>query len=343
MTFGNGMLPRYDQEAARVLYQRLLAPLAPGWGRAQHLIIATSGPLGSLPFAALVTDAPADAAGGTPWLIRRWTVSQVPSVGAWLALRALPAARPAPEPMIGWGDPSFALAPPPRGKAGTGAGSAGGVRAAGFRYGDLPPLPESRDELRDIATALKADAGRDLLLGPAATRASVLEASRSGVLARKRVVVFATHGLTGGELPGLDQPALALAATGPGAASAAGASHLAALLTVEDVLSLKLNAEWVVLSACNTAAPNAKGDEALSGLARGFLYAGSRTLLATQWEVETDSVKRLTTATFDQRAQRPGMAKAEALRQAMLSLAGTPRHAHPAYWAPFVLVGDGRP
>lgn len=236
---------------------------------------------------------------------------------------------------MGWGDPSFALAEA-RSRVAATKGGTGSVRAPGLRYGDLPPLPESRDELRSIAGALKADVERDLLLGPAATRASVLEASRSGLLARKRVVVFATHGLTGGELAGLDQPALALAAT-------PGPNTLAALLTLEDVLTLKLNAEWVVLSACNTAAPNARGDEALSGLARGFLYAGSRTLLATQWEVETESIKRLTTATFEQRAKRPGMAKAEALRQAMLALAGTPRYAHPAYWAPFVLVGDGRP
>ncbi|WP_284619256.1 CHAT domain-containing tetratricopeptide repeat protein [Aquabacterium humicola] len=327
--FGRGPLPKFDVDAARQLHDRLIAPVAPALAKARHLVIATSGPLGSLPFAALVTgDAAPD--GTLPWLMKRWTIGQVPSVSAWLSLRALPPARPAPEPLIAWGDPAFALP----GARGAGASTRAG---AAFRYGDLPPLPESRDELQGIATSLKADAGRDLLLGAAATRDSVLAASRNGTLARKRVVVFATHGLVSGDLPGLQQPALALAAA-PG-----DKTPLAPLLTLDDVLALKLNAEWVVLSACNTAAPDGRGDEALSGLARGFLYAGSRTLLATHWAVETESAKRLTTATFEHRATNPGARKAESLRQAMLALAGTPRYAHPAYWAPFVLLGDGGP
>lgn len=335
--FGAGPLKRFDVQAAHELYARLLAPLAGSWGRAQQLILATSGDLASLPFAALVTEPPKPGNRETPWLARRWAVSQVPSVAAWLSLRALPPARAAPEPLLAWGDPAFAAqaTPAPARAVRKLVGERPALQT--FRYGDLPALPETRDELQAIAAALKADAGRDLVLGGAATRESVLAASRSGVLARKKVVAFATHGLMSGDLPGLEQPALALAAGGTGAAP------LSALLSLDDVLGLKLNADWVVLSACNSAAGDGRAGEALSGLARGFLYAGSRSLLVTQWAVESESAKRLTTGTFEHRAAHPGAAKAESLRQAMLALAAEPRYAHPAFWAPFILVGDGRP
>ena len=114
---------------------------------------------------------------------------------------------------------------------------------------------------------------------------------------------------------------------------------LASLLTLEDVLGLKLNADWVVLSACNTAAADGGAGEALSGLARGFFYAGARSLLVTHWAVETESAKLLTTGTFSFQAANPGASKAESLRQAMLKVMAMPQYSHPAYWAPYALVG----
>jgi CHAT domain-containing protein len=116
---------------------------------------------------------------------------------------------------------------------------------------------------------------------------------------------------------------------------------LSALLTLEDVLTLKLNADWVVLSACNSAAEDGRGDEAMSGLARGFFYAGSRSLLVTHWAVESESAKLLTTATFAHYAGNPKAPKAESLRQAMLQVMAMPQFRHPAFWAPYALVGDG--
>jgi CHAT domain-containing protein len=151
------------------------------------------------------------------------------------------------------------------------------------------------------------------------------------------VVAFATHGLMAGDLPSLTQPALALALS----SSHANAGPLAPLLLLEDVLTLKLNADWVVLSACNTAAADGKAEEALSGLARGFFYAGSRSLLVTHWAVESESATLLTTATFDHYTKNPQAPKAESLRQAMLKVMAIPRYSHPAFWAPYALVGDG--
>jgi CHAT domain-containing protein len=150
------------------------------------------------------------------------------------------------------------------------------------------------------------------------------------------VIIFATHGLIPGDLPNLRQPALALAANGT-----EGDDPLLPLLTLEDVLSLKLNADWVVLSACNTAAAEGRAEEALSGLARGFFYAGSRSLLVTHWSVESISASLLTTGTFAYQMANPKARRAESLRESMLKVMAQPRYAHPAFWAPYALVGEG--
>jgi CHAT domain-containing protein len=108
----------------------------------------------------------------------------------------------------------------------------------------------------------------------------------------------------------------------------------------------------VVLSACNTAAGNGAGSEAVSGLGKAFFFAGARTLLVSNWPVETVSAMRLTTKLFEYQAANPGVTRAGALRATMLDLMdhavptdalGTAgfTYAHPMFWAPFSLVGDG--
>jgi CHAT domain-containing protein len=164
----------------------------------------------------------------------------------------------------------------------------------------------------------------------------VLIENKNGNLYKQRVVAFATHGLMAGDLPNLMQPALAMAGTKDDATNI-----LAPLLTLEDVLTLKLNADWVVLSACNTAAADGKAEEALSGLARGFFYAGSRSMLVTHWAVDSESAVILTTQTFHNNQTKTTEAKAESLRKAMLTVMNTPNMEHPTYWAPYALVGDG--
>jgi CHAT domain-containing protein len=114
---------------------------------------------------------------------------------------------------------------------------------------------------------------------------------------------------------------------------------------------LKLDADWVVLSACNTAAGDGAGAEAISGLGRGFFYAGSRALLVTHWPVETRSARQLVSTLFERYAADPKLSRAEALRQASLAVmedtakdAGGKAlfsYAHPLFWAPYALVGDG--
>ena len=120
-----------------------------------------------------------------------------------------------------------------------------------------------------------------------------------------------------------------------------------------EILGLKLSADWVVLSACNTGAGEGAGAEAVSGLGRAFFYAGTRALLVSNWPVETTSAMALTTDLFRRQFEDPALARAQALRQAILALMDgrgyvDPQtnsvvfsYAHPIFWAPFSLVGDG--
>jgi CHAT domain-containing protein len=114
-------------------------------------------------------------------------------------------------------------------------------------------------------------------------------------------------------------------------------------LSASEVAALKLDADWVILSACNTAAGEAKSAEALSGLARAFFYAGSRSLLVAHWYVASDTAVSLITTAVAMPTVDSSIGRAEALRRSMLSMIATGRgyEAHPAFWAPFVLVGEG--
>jgi CHAT domain-containing protein len=153
-----------------------------------------------------------------------------------------------------------------------------------------------------------------------------------------RVVYFATHGLVAGDVKGLAEPSLAFTLPRKPTAEDDG------LLTASEVAQLKLNADWVVLSACNTIAGDRPGAEALSGLARAFFYAGARALLVSHWAVESDAATRLTTSTFKIMAENPGIGRAEALRRAMLAYLDdktSAGNADPAYWAPFSIIGEG--
>ena len=195
--------------------------------------------------------------------------------------------------------------------------------------------------------ALGARARDTVWLGARATEGNLKALSREGKLARYRVLHFATHGLLAGEseaiLKAKAEPALMLTPPKDGA-SAAELEEDDGLLTASEVAQLELDADWVVLSACNTAAGE-KGDaEALSGLARAFFYAKARALLVSHWYVNSDAAVKLTTGAFAELSASPRIGRAEALRRSMAALItkGKPEEAHPAHWAPFVLVGEGR-
>ena len=154
-----------------------------------------------------------------------------------------------------------------------------------------------------------------------------------------RIIAFATHALLPGELDCLTEPALALT---PQAATNASDNGL---LGASAIASLKLDADWVLLSACNTAGAGGgrlRG-EGLSGLATAFFYAGTRSLLASHWYVVSEPTVFLTTHTFDSYKKAPNLGRAEALRRAQLALLEQPNMAHPVFWAAFTLIGESSP
>jgi CHAT domain-containing protein len=181
-----------------------------------------------------------------------------------------------------------------------------------------------------------------LFLGKQANEHSI----KTRDLSQYRIVAFSTHGLLPGDLDGLTQPALALSA--PDVAGVEGDG----LLTMEEILPLKLDADWVVLSACNTGVGAGAGAEAASGLGRAFFYAGSRSLLVTNWSVHSASATELVTGIFSRQAAGARLTRGEALRQSMLALMDGPgsvgpggqteyTYAHPLFWAPYTIIGDG--
>jgi CHAT domain-containing protein len=355
-----GDIPPFDTDAAHALYLTLLEPVKGGWNTADTLLVIPHDALGYLPFALLPTEMhrPSGDDGAlfsryrsVPWLVRTHAITVLPSAGALTTLRSMAAAPPGRRPFIGFGDPYFTREQARRRRERSAASedaSALELRqlkrdsAASGRLVDLPALPDTAQEIEAIASMLGADRTRDIFLGERANDSAV----RAAQLARYRVVAFATHGLLPGDLVGLTQPALAL--TAPEIAGIEGDG----LLTMEKILGLRLNADWVVLSACNTASGGGAGAEAISGLGRAFFYAGTRALLVTNWPVETTSARLLTTELFRRQEAKAGLTRAHALQQAMLTLMDGPgfvdprgrvvfSYAHPIFWAPFILVGDG--
>jgi CHAT domain-containing protein len=250
----------------------------------------------------------------------------VPSVAALRTLRQIPPGSPTRQPLIGFGDPVFSqqqvkteqvakdrpvqVAMATRGLPLLRRSSPKLEGVDSAELAQLPALPDTADELKSIAQALGEDPSKALVLGIKANEDTV----KATDLTKYKIVAFATHGLAAGELNGLTQPALAL--TAPDIAGIKGDG----LLTMEEIISLKLDADWVVLSACNTGAAAGAGAEAASGLGQAFFYAGARALLVTNWSVDSQSAREITTDLFRRRTADPKLSRSEALRESMMSL-----------------------
>jgi CHAT domain-containing protein/Tfp pilus assembly protein PilF len=349
----------FDLVVANELYATLLGPVESLVKDRRSLMVAPSGALTALPFHLLVTEKPPAAIPETlegyrdaAWLLKRQAVSVLPSVASLKALRGFARNDQSIKPMTGFGDPLFNPSQDGSGDS-RAAGKPGATKSASralvtsaftdFWQGAgvdrarlaqaLPRLPDTADEVNAVARDLGV-AATDIHLGSDASETTVKRAP----LADYGIIYFATHGLVAGDVKGLAEPSLALSMPGQPSDFDDG------LLTSSEVAQLKLNADWVVLSACNTIAGDKPGAEALSGLARSFFYAGARALLVSHWAVDSEAATRLAVATFDRLKSNPKLGRAEALRQAMLGYlndASKPQNAYPAFWGPFALIGEG--
>jgi CHAT domain-containing protein len=327
--FDQPKVTSFDVVRAHALHQLLLGPVSERLAGVKHLITVPSGPLLSLPFAILVTREPSPVQGGDysqiAWLGREHALTLSPSVQSFVNLRNTVLPSQAGKPMVGFGD---FVAKREVDAILSRRGLPEACRKDVLAVAEAPALPNTATELRAVASQLGA--GSDsIYLGNAFSEQHVKQLP----LADYRVVYFATHGLLPEELNCWNEPSL-VTSEPPGEAGDG-------LLAASEIVALQLDADLVVLSACNTGGPDGvSGGESLSGLARSFFYAGARSILVTHWQIPDEPTVRLMTGTFGNLAGGD-MPAAEALRRSQVALIGTPATSHPLRWGAFTLVGDG--
>jgi CHAT domain-containing protein len=334
----------FDRKLAHQLYQQVLGPVEEIIAHKTRLSFVLDGALTSLPPQVLITTDPdGKNLNSVDWLVRKYAVTVLPSIASLKILRGEKSTVAALKPMIGFGDPVFDRTTRTIGRPKVAALNRSltsfyrGVTADTRALADaLPPLPETADELRAVAKILGASS-EDIELEEAASVTTV----KNHPLSNYRVVYFATHALVAGEVEkfakGKAEPALVLSIPEKPTEDDDG------LLRASDVAMLKMNADFVVLSACNTAAGDKPGAEALSGLARAFFYAGAKSLVVSHWEVDSDATVELMDGLFEALKANPRLSHAEALQASMLRMianSSRPERAQPQFWAPFVVVGE---
>jgi CHAT domain-containing protein len=296
------------------------------------------GALTSLPPQVLITSDPdGKDLVSLDWLVRKYAITIFPSVASLKTLSGEKSTVSAIKPMIGFGNPVFDRTTPTAGVRQAMASNRSPATSCSRALAEpLSALPETAEELLAVAKILGANAG-DIKLGEAASVTTV----KNERLDNYRVVYFATHALVAGEVEKFAkvkaEPALVLSIPDKPTEEDDG------LLKASEVAMLKLNADFVVLSACNTAAGDKPGAEALSGLARAFFYAGAKSLIVSNWEVDSEATVALMDGLFEALQANPHLSHAEALQASMLRMianSSKPEWAQPQYWAPFVVVGE---
>ena len=312
------------------LYKRLFDPVADRLAAAEHIIVVPMGPLMSLPFGVLVVEPPS----GRPtdytevaWLARRQASTLAPSVQSFVNLRTTVKPSRASKPFIGFGD----VVPNRDADAILSARNLpASCRDDILRVAAAPALPNTAIELRAVAASLGASEA-SVITGPMFSEENIGKLD----LAEYRIVYFATHALLPYQLTCWSEPLLIASKPVSSSETSDG------LLSASEILDLKLDADLVVLSACDTGGPGAStGGESLSGLARAFFYAGARSMLVTHWSIPDQPTVDLMIGTF-RGLQSSNLTLAEALRKSQMALIADEDLAHPLSWAAFTVVGDG--
>jgi CHAT domain-containing protein len=329
----SGQPPRFDTKSAHELYQATLGGLGDALAGASTLTVAPAGPLLALPFEVLLTDdARPDDLTRAPWLLRKYVLAHVPSASNFVTLRKIAFGSRGTRPWFGFGEfRPMTLAQAQHSFQGPACADSARLMTT------LPPLPFATRELEAARLLLGATATDELLASD-----FTVPAVQKARLKDYRVLQFATHALLPAELHCQTEAAIVTSAPS-GAADASGA-----LLTASLVAGLDLDADLVILSACNSGGPGGTtAGESLSGLARSFFYAGARALMVTHWAVNDQTAAFLVADTLRRLKENPAMGVAAAMRDAQLGMldeAGKGFNAvvaHPFYWAPFALIGEG--
>lgn len=371
LTRADGSVPAFRADFASVLFNLLFSEVKERLTSHDSLIISTSGALQSFPLELLVTEQPGPAATAAwarrgdytdvAWLGAEQAVSYVPSPRNLVDIRRRAGVSRAVQDVAAYGD--FRPGVDPR---------------KVLRIADLPDscfdLARAVDTIGGLpGTAAEAEAiaavfgsGAEISTGDTFTEAALKTASDNGELADFKVLHFATHGILWPTPDCFTDPALTVTATAD--------EQSDGLLTAREIRGLSMDAQLIVLSACNTASTyleglgdaamragdrgisaragkggsraagvireSGAGGESLSGLARAFFSAGARTVLATHWPVADAETTRLMRS-FYQRLDDGGVTFAAALRSAQGELRQRPETSHPIFWGPFVLIGDG--
>ena len=332
----------FDLEAAHTLYQNLIAPLGLSLLEdINHILVVSDGPLQTLPLHVLVSELPPEEAQGferyrqARWLSEEFSFARLPSVSSLIAMRRDDAAAPSGERrLIGFGDPVLAGYDAPVQATPNSedvffqfANAAGALSVEG-----LPALRQTGVLLSQIQEQLEL-ADEDIYLGPEADEETLMALNADGALRDFRTLTFATHALINDEIEGLDEPAIVLSPT----------PDNDGLLRASEIAQLDLDAQLVILAACNTAAADGTpGAEALSGLAKAFFYAGGRSLLVSNWPAEAGATAELIPDLVEG-VEIDDLTRSRALQRAMNTLRDDHAfnfYAHPALWAPYMVVAD---
>lgn len=345
-------LPAFDVASAHRLFQQLFGPVSSEVMAAKHLVYEPDGALISLPVGALVTADPSAvlagvSAGADPdyrkvaWLGAKVDSALVLSAASFMQSRAFAPSR-ATKSFLGFADPAT-----PK-KSDKQAYASVVRRSVSLRSErdlsnvcentrlallQMPALPDTADEVRQVGASIAGNQGEQIVTGAAFTDASVK--SRKD-LADYKVLYFATHGL-------LPQPSACLPE--PALMTSVGLGDSDGLLDASEILDLKLDADLVVLSACDTGGAGGDeassglqgGGEALGGLTRAVIYAGGRSLIVSHWSVDSVATVRLMTGMFSATSGN----QAAAMARAQVALQQSEQFSHPYFWAPFTIVGDG--
>lgn len=290
------------RETASRLHELLLLPAAGSIAAGRELCVIPDGPLWRLPYQILIDGAGAD-------LVSQWPIFYAPSLS--LLTTSLPVTAPKNErTLVAFANPT--------------AGATAVTEMRGlYRGRTFGALPDAETEVRRIAS-IYGNAHSEVFVGKEAREMTFKHEAHSA-----HIVHIATHGVIDDNAPLYS--ALLFAPGGEGSDDG--------LLEAREVLDLHLDAELVVLSACDTAGGKIDAGEGVIGLSWAFLVAGCRTLVVAQSPAESKATAQLMVEFHRQIAA--GLCPAEALQRAELALRRDPRFSHPFYWAPFVVIGQG--